>query len=319
MITTSNHFQIEPLTDGVYAAISRDQGAAMSNAGIINLGDRTLIFDLMGTAQAARDLVHLAETITGNPVTLGVNSHWHPDHVLGNQELPGKATLISTVRTRELISSRMASHINRERQRIPRQLRQIEEQFPHETNIETRIALNERVASLRMLLHAISNASVRLPNMTFEQSMMVHGSARAAMVISFGAGHTESDTILYLPDDRIMFAGDLLFHQCHPWLGDGDPDAWLHSYDQIETLDPAPDVVVPGHGPLATLDAFADLRRYIPALEQSVEDVKRANGTADDAARHAIPAAFSAWEGSDTYQNNMRFLFERAAKTEAED
>ncbi len=140
--------------------------------------------------------------------------------------------------------------------------------------------------------------------------MVLHGPARSAMLINFG-GHTESDTILYLPEDRIVFASDLLFHHCHPWLGDGDPDAWLRSYDQIEALDPALDIVVPGHGPIANIGAFADLRRYIPALCQIVEEVQHTGGSVEDATRRAIPAAFSAWKGDTTFQDNVRFLFER--------
>ena len=83
----SEHFQIEQLTAGVYAVIARSGGAAHSNAGIVDLGDRTLVFDTLGTPTAAVALRAAAEGLTGRSPSYAINSHIDHDHWLGNQVL----------------------------------------------------------------------------------------------------------------------------------------------------------------------------------------------------------------------------------------
>jgi len=73
------------LADGVYAALHVEGGYAIGNAGIIDLGDRTLIFDTCLNPRAAKDLQMAAKTLTGRPVDSVINSHWHHDHTWGNQ------------------------------------------------------------------------------------------------------------------------------------------------------------------------------------------------------------------------------------------
>src|SRR5690348_17354447 len=84
-LPTSKHFRLEPLLDGVYAAIGIEGTGSGSNAGIIDLGDRTLVFDTFLTPQAADDLRTAAERLSGRPVAFVINSHWHSDHIHGNQ------------------------------------------------------------------------------------------------------------------------------------------------------------------------------------------------------------------------------------------
>jgi cyclase len=112
-MTASKHFRLIELTAGVYAAIARDGGAAHSNAGIVDLGDRTLVFDAMGTPKAATDLRAAAERLTGRPVTYFVNSHADHDHWLGKQVFSPDVIIISTRQTRVEIMTKGADYIRR--------------------------------------------------------------------------------------------------------------------------------------------------------------------------------------------------------------
>ena len=100
----SKHFQIERLADGVYAAIASEQGYASCNAGIIDIGDRTILFDTFLTPEAARDLLNATEQLTSNKITHIINSHEHNDHIRGNQVFGSDIDIISTVLTREAIA-----------------------------------------------------------------------------------------------------------------------------------------------------------------------------------------------------------------------
>ncbi len=310
-LPVSRHFTLERLAEGVYAAIAKAEGLAVSNAGIVDLGDGVLIFDTLAAPQAARDLVTAAAALTGRSITAAINSHWHWDHVLGNQSFPEGTVILATHRTRELIAERIPRTIAEQRENIPRQIADLEAQVGTERDIEKRQEAGEWLVFYRMVMEDLPILELRLPNRTFDRRLVFHGSARTAELLSLGGGHTESDALLYLPDDRIAFVGDLLFNGRHPWLGDGDPDEWLRICAQIEALTPAVEVVVPGHGAVATPASFAALRKYIPALRLLVTAVSERRGTADDAAALAVPAAFSEWDNESAFAGNMRFLYQR--------
>ncbi len=313
MQPNSKHFDLEPLTDGVYAAIAKEGGLAWSNAGIVDLGDRTLIFDLCMSPQVGRDLVDAARQLTGHPVMLAINSHWHFDHVLGNQALPAEATLISTPRTRALIAERIPPYIAQQRKQTSAILGTLEARLKAEEDPEKCDELGKEIDFYRMAMADLPGLVCRVPDMTFQEKITFYGTARRAELFTLGGGHTESDALLVLPDENILFAGDLLFHESHPWLGDGDPDEWLRIYARLEELTPPVQVVVPGHGAVTTPDAFSALRRYLHVLRRLVDDLITHGGTLEDAASRPVPAAFCDWVGESTFGGNMRFLFERTA------
>jgi cyclase len=308
----SKHFQLEPLTDGIYAAIAKEGGIARSNAGIVDLGDRVLIFDTTMSPQACRDLVKAAQEQTGKPVMLAALSHWHQDHVLGGQSLPDRIPLIATRRTRELVAEQLPGSIATNRENLPRLLHELEAKLKIERDADQRDEIGQQIDLYRMALEDLPHLELRLPNQTFEDKIVIYGPARVVELLTFGGGHTESDALLYLPGDQIIFVGDLLFNGLHPWIGHSNPDEWLRIYDKIEALDPTVEVVVPGHGPVATPAAFAALRRYIPALRRLVDEVIRAGGSLDDAEKKHVPAAFSDWGGAERFKGNIRFFYERA-------
>src|ERR1051326_2480722 len=97
-LPTSKHFHLEALRDGVYAAIGIPGTGSGSNAGIIDLGDRTVVFDTFLTPQAGDDLRAAAERLTGRPVAAVINSHWHSDHIHGNQAFALDTPIIATSR-----------------------------------------------------------------------------------------------------------------------------------------------------------------------------------------------------------------------------
>ena len=88
------------------------------------------------------------------------------------------------------------------------------------------------------------------PHLTFDDRLTISGTKRHVELLTYGGGHTPSDAMLYLPEDRVLFTGDLLCVQAHPMLTQGDPHEWLRILDRIEQLDF--EIAVPGHGPVGT-------------------------------------------------------------------
>ena len=93
----SAHFSLQPLAEGIYAAIATEQGAGFSNAGLIDLGDRMLVFDSFENPKAAEDLVQAAvHLFQHKPMTVLI-SHWHPDHWGGLQVFAGCPILATSI------------------------------------------------------------------------------------------------------------------------------------------------------------------------------------------------------------------------------
>src|SRR5512146_626102 len=101
----SPYFHVERIAEGIWAAIVERGTGAWGNAGIVALGDRTLVFDTFLTPAAARDLRAAAESLTGRAVSYVVNSHYHMDHIHGNAVF-SDAHIIATEKTRERIATR---------------------------------------------------------------------------------------------------------------------------------------------------------------------------------------------------------------------
>lgn len=143
----SRYFRLEQLADGVYAAIVVPGTGAWGNAGIVELGDSTLVFDAFFTPQAARDLRAAAERLTDRPVACVVNSHHHWDHVNGNQVFAG-ADIIATSRTRELIATRGAALIEQAKAH-PEYPQTLAERLEHEQDVDKRKELALYLADVR--------------------------------------------------------------------------------------------------------------------------------------------------------------------------
>lgn len=84
------HFTLEPLNDGIYAAIAQDGGSAISNAGLVDLGDSTLVIDTLLTPTVGEDVRAESQRLTGRIPRWVVNTHYHNDHIWGNQVFLGE-------------------------------------------------------------------------------------------------------------------------------------------------------------------------------------------------------------------------------------
>lgn len=308
-LPTSRHFQLEQLAEGVYAAISIDGTGSMSNAGIIDLGDTTLIFDTFATPQAAQDLRSAAEQLIGHPIAYVVNSHKHGDHVWGNQVFVPAADIVATGKTR----ADMLKHVDVSKEAfqldIENDIRDMEGKLAKEQDEHKKRAQANEIATRREILTALSTFERTLPNLTFEQQLTIHGTRRTVELLTSGGGHTASDAFLYLPAEHLLFMGDLLFVRNHPWMGDGNPEEWIQILERIEQLSFT--AAVPGHGPLGASEDLALLRRYITSIVALAEKLMNEGVPLEEATKTKMPEPFDTWAGAEVFDWNMEFLYNR--------
>jgi cyclase len=234
---------IEQVSDGVFAAIAAEGGVAVGNAGFVDLGGATLVFDTHVSLTAARSLRRSAEE--HGPVSDVVLSHWHPDHVYGAAAFD--ARVVATRKTAELMRERTAARLAEMKAKPPAEFAET----PFAELAETEIPTLE--------LHH--------PDETFDTDRLFSGPKRSARVLTYGGGHTLSDAVLWLEQERVLFAADLVVVGTHPWVGDGDIDAWPGILERMADL--RPEKIVPGHGPLAGPEAIALMLEYLEALRQA--------------------------------------------------
>jgi glyoxylase-like metal-dependent hydrolase (beta-lactamase superfamily II) len=306
-LPTSKHFRLEQLADGVYAAVHSDGGEAISNAGIVDLGDRTLVYDTFFTPQAAADLRLAAETLTNRPVDVVIDSHSHNDHVWGNQVFGADTDIVSTIKTRQSIVEHLAQTIASYKQRAPQNL------AAAQADLET--AQDERQRRQRVIwvdywrgfLQAQDELRLRLPNITFGDRLVLHGSRRSAELVPYAGGHTESDTVLHMPAEGIVFMSDLLFIECHPVLG--DPDRLLQILDDVEALGAR--VFVPGHGRVGGVADLEPMRQYVRTLVDLAHKLAEEGEPEEAIHKLSVPHPFQDWVAQNFFTINMRSLVRR--------
>jgi cyclase len=169
-----------------------------------------------------------------------VNSHYHGDHVNGNRifaDLP----IVATERTRELMEERGRAHLDAFRD------------DPSE-----RARARSEGGTAAVMEAEIDEFEVVLPTQLLDERLQLNGT----VLETLGGGHTDSDAFLLFED--VIFAGDLVVVQSHPWVGHGDVEHWIEILDAFEGR--APRTIVPGHGPLGSTADIPPLRRYLEGL-----------------------------------------------------
>lgn len=296
----SEHFTFHELGEGVWAAIVIPSGLAASNSGIIDLGDRTLIFDTTFSPASAQELRTVAETLTGRPVGSVLNSHSHTDHVFGNAVFDSSTEIYATAHTRELMAEKIEKEIADFKNHWPAQQKKWAEIAKNAKDEAERLDYEGGVRFAQSIIDTFPQLQLRLPDRTFTDRMEFKGSERTAEFITFGGGHTASDAFLYLHAERILFMGDLLVVKNHPDLTHGDPRIWLDILAKIKALNPVR--LIPGHGEPATLDDVTMLERYIHELLQMA-----GQGSSESAALQPPPIA-AGWDNAEAFEKNLKFL-----------
>jgi cyclase len=307
----SKHFSIQKLTDGVYAAIAKNGGYAICNAGIVDLGDATLIFDTFMSPEAAADLKKAASQLTGHPIKYVINSHYHNDHIGGNQIFDG-ADIISTEYTRELIAINQPEEIADSKISAPLQLEKIKN---IDTSTMTPHEFEEYImwkGYLEAIVTSIDSLKTILPNLTFNDRLLLYGTKRQVQLLSYGEGHTKSDLFLYLPDEQLAFLGDLLFIQNQPWLSDGDPDKWKTYLDSIALLNVK--TLIPGHGPIGTVSDIEPMILYMQNVNEVATSYYKKGILPQNDATLKSPPPFDTWTLSNFYKPNIISVYNCISK-----
>ena len=308
--TGSKHFVLHSLAEGVFAAIAQDGGSAICNSGLIDLGGQILVFDTFLTPQAAQDLRRCALELFGRTPQIVINSHYHNDHIWGNQVFAADAQIISSARTRELITTAGMEEYQDYSANSAKQLESLRARQQNANDERGQKELLLWLGYYEGLVEALPHLKVCTPNITFNSHLVIHGAKNTCELITFEGAHTGSDTVLYISQAGIAFMSDLLFVGCHPYLADGDPRSLLEALKELSQLEAS--CCVPGHGPVGTIEDLKLLIEYIEGCFETAQMlVDTGNVNEDRINELKIAEKYQDWIVPQFYRTNIRFLSER--------
>lgn len=309
----SKHFHVQKLAPGIWAAIQNDpNGHAICNAGIVDLGNKTVIFDPFITPEAARDLKKEAELLTGRKVSFVINSHYHNDHIRGDQVFVPGALIISTEWTRNEVYASEKEEQEWERKNAASsalaERKKIATAAP-----DQKPELTMWAAYYEGIQQSLPELSITVPDIGFSDSFWIHGSRQDIELLECRNGHTHSDLVMLIPKSGVAFMGDLFFVNRHPWFGDGDA-ASLKQHVQHFREDSSLVTYVPGHGPVAGKPAMQLMENYINDLQELVKKGIESGQSDSVILQLPMPVAYRQWWFGRFYKPNIQFLCEKLRK-----
>lgn len=303
---TSSNFDLISLAEGVYACIHKTGGKAICNVGIIDNGKETIIFDCFLSPEVAEEIPQVVKSYGLSPIRYVINSHFHNDHIRGNQVFSEEVKIISTKTTADLIAEIEPGEIAAEKEYAPQRYAMYDSLYRHFSGDTTSLEYME-IKLWRPYYQVLSKShqevETRLPDTFMDSILYLEGPERQVQLISKGPGHTPSDIVLYLPDDKVIFTGDLVFNQNHPFLGNGEIGPWKMWLAYMNTLDIL--TVVPGHGPLGNKDLIAQMKNYILDIEDLADEMKE---NESDPEAIDIPGKYQDWMLSRFFPVNVNFV-----------
>ncbi|GAA2012118.1 MBL fold metallo-hydrolase [Nocardiopsis rhodophaea] len=273
------------LVPGVHAWVQPDGSWWINNAGVVrgDGGGEALVIDTCCTADRTRRfLAAVRRAVGGAPLRFALNTHMHGDHTYGNYLLPQETTVIAHEATR---AGMLAD------------------------------PFIEGCPPVWQPTPDWSGARLRTPTLTVADALTLHlGGRRVELRHPGHSAHTRGDMVAWLPDERVLFTGDLVFHQVTPLVLMGSLQGARRSVEWLGDFEP--DHIVPGHGGLLGAGAFGTVLaahdRYYRFIQETAA-WGRAEGLSPlEAANGAELGEFAAWHDPERVVLNLHLAYAEA-------
>jgi glyoxylase-like metal-dependent hydrolase (beta-lactamase superfamily II) len=254
LLFTKNSFaELTRLADNVYSYVGvKDASPAHSfaaNAGIVIGRDGVLVVDTLISAKEGERFLADIRKVTNKPIKYVVNTHTHLDHALGNCVFAKLgATVISHEADRTSLASQGADILN-------------------------------NAGNYGLKPEDMAGTVITVPTLAFSDQMIIDLGGEEIRLIRTAPSHTAGSLVVYLPAKKLLFSGDILFTDFHPFLADGDFKGWVTTIDSLLAMDV--ERIIPGHGPLSSKKDLREMREYLLLFDIKARELAAASQDAD--------------------------------------
>ena len=281
---------LHDLGNSVYAYLQPNGGWGWSNSGIIVDGETSLLVDTLFDLHLTGEM--LATMRRSLPaaaqIDMLVNTHANGDHCYGNQ-LVSEARIIASVRTAEEML-----------EMPPENMAMLLKQAPY-------LGILGEFSIHAFGLFDFEGITPVLPNQTFEKKLDLRVGTKRVSLLEVGPAHTKGDTLVYIPGDRVVFSGDILFIEGHPIMWAGPVGNWIRACERILDLDV--ETIVPGHGPITNKQGVARLKGYWEYLLAEVRQRHTAGLSPLEAALDIPMDAYVGWGDAERIVVNVASIY----------
>jgi len=241
------------------------------NVGIVVGEEAVLVVDTgMGLANGRRVLERARELAGGRPILLTL-THFHPEHGFGAQAFEGQAVLVYNQIQKEELDEKFAEFVEMFSGFAP--------------------AIADILADVRLVA----------PRITYDDAADIDLGGRTVQLRYFGPAHTRGDQVVFLPGERILFAGDLVENRFFPILPDADAHGslWIDLLERLERLEPS--TVVPGHGGVGDAGLIREVRDYLVHVRARVGELREAGRGQEEIEATLEPeirSGYASWDNS---------------------
>jgi cyclase len=299
---------LHEVAPGVLAWLAPNGGWGESNAGLVLGEGGALLIDTLWDPVLTRRMLAAMAQRSRVPIRTLVNTHSDGDHVWGNQTVPD-AEIVSTRTAARIISETGPAGLARFQGLAPWLRRIGGLPLPVIGRLRVPALPSLGLAELGAYVQAMlapfdfSQVTVTPPTREFDGQLTLTAGGREVRLIEVGPAHTPGDLIVHIPDAGVVFAADVLFVGVAPLMWAGPTANWIRALDAISAL--APEVVVPGHGPVSSEAEVRLLRDYLVWVDAEARARLAAGRSVFDAARSLVlDEAFRAggWAGWDGHE-----------------
>ena len=235
--------KLTKITGNIYAYMGTEDyspdNSFGANSGVVIGQNAVLVVDTQISSKRAQALIAEIKKVTDKPIRYVLNTHWHVDHSFGNADFQAQgATVISHVQANakmkvwsEKILAKGWSKVSKEEAR---------------------------------------GTKVVYPEVLFTKNMQIDLGGVTVDLVYFAHSHTVGSVYAYVADEKVLFAGDMLFNDYYANMSGADVDGWVKTINHVSTLDLA--TVVPGHGALSGKKELTQMRSYIELFDKKAKE-----------------------------------------------
>ena len=226
-----------------------------------------------------------------------MNTHFHYDHTDGNQVYAGKADIIAHDYVRQAIQT--MNVLEREPYKtsqlinVPNRIDSLKKQISEARDAAARAGLEQQLKVAQAGWEQLKEIKPTPPNVTYQKKKVLNLGGREVQLLFLGRGHTNGDTVVFLPKEKIACSGDLMESQI-AYMGDAQFEEWIQTLEALKKLDFQTDL--PGHGaPFTDKGLITAFQGYLRDLIKQGADLRRQGVPAESAAERVNLTAYKNW------------------------